>query len=161
MTRVYVPSTLTRLREVVVSGGVGPAPFVAHAVTDALVAAWPDGGDEEYEYAASSAAARTSIGLVGEDDAPRRVVLAVDVGSVGPVGSEDPTAVEIAEVVPFRNIAAVLVDDEAAGDDVAAAAQVWLQAERGDEEAAAVVERTLDHELGWYATQEIPDLLEM
>ncbi len=52
--RVYVPTTPARLRGLLVADGLGPAPFVAHAVTDAVRAALPDGGEEEWEYAASA-----------------------------------------------------------------------------------------------------------
>ena len=158
-TRVYVPSTLTLLRDIVTADGVGPAPFAAHAVTDALRAAYPDGDDEEWEYAAAAAAAQSSLGLLVEGDEPRRVVVAVDVPGVHPVDGGDVTLVEVDEVVPFRRIAAVLADDESAGDAVAEAARVWADAEAGDAEAAAVVEACLDHELGWWATQEISALL--
>ena len=44
--RVYVPSSLSLLRDVVVSGGVGPVPILAHAVTDALREAYAEGGEE-------------------------------------------------------------------------------------------------------------------
>jgi hypothetical protein len=160
MARVFVPSTFAQLRAVVASGGVGPAPFVAHAVTDALRAALADGGEEDWEYAAGSAAAQASIGLLEEHDDPRRVVVAVDASSVLPVVSDDPTTVEVGEAVPFRRVAAVFVDDEAASADVTAAVQAWSAAQQGDPDALAAVERCLDHELGWFATQEIVDLLD-
>ena len=83
-TRVYVPSTLGRLRGIVTGDGIGPAPFAAHAVTPALREAYVEGGDEEWEYAASSAAAQSSLALLHEDDSPRRIVVAVDVESVPP-----------------------------------------------------------------------------
>jgi hypothetical protein len=159
MVRVYVASSLSRLRSLVVSDGVGPAPFIGHAVTDALREAYPDGGDEEWEYAASSAAAQESIGLLSEDQA-RRVVVALDASSVVPFESDDPTTVEVGDVVPLRQIGAVLVDDVGASDDVGAAALAWSAAQQGDAEAVTAVERCVDHELGWYATQEIGDLLD-
>ena len=157
-TRVYVPGTLTLLRDIVLADGIGPAPFTAHAVTAELRRAYPDGGDEEWEYAASSAAAESALALLVEGDPARRVVVAVDVGSVVPVEGDDPTLVTVDEVAPFRRIAAVLVDDEEAAADVSAAVAAREAAERGDPEAAALVERCLDHELGWYATQEIAGL---
>jgi len=55
--RVYVATTWTGLQQIVTADGIGPAPFFGHAVTRALRAAWPDGEDEELEYAATSAAA--------------------------------------------------------------------------------------------------------
>ena len=159
-TRVYVPATATLLRGIVTEDGIGPAPFVAHAVTDRLRAEMPDGGDEEWEYAASASAAQSSLGLLLDEDQPRRVVVAVDAGTVLPVEGDDPTLVSVEEVVPFRRIAAVLVDDEDAEGVVAAARAAWEAAEAGDADAEVVVERCLDHELGWWATQEVGDLLD-
>ncbi len=159
-TRVYVPSTLTRLAGIVASGGIGPAPFAAHAVTEALREAYADGGDEEWEYAASSAAAEAALGLLVEGDPPRRVVVAVDVPSVRPLDDADPTLVEVDEPAPLRLVAAVLVDDEDAEAAVAAAAERLPDALRGEADAVAVVDRCRDIELGWYASQEVLDLVE-
>lgn len=155
-TRIYVPSSLGRLRGIVTADGIGPAPFVAHAVTDALREAYADGGDEEWEYAASTAAAQSSLGMLHDAEPPRRVVLAVDVPSARPAGTVDPTVVEVDDVVPFRRIAAVLVDSEDAEADIAVARDALLA---GSEDAAALEERCLDHELGWWAAQEIGELL--
>jgi hypothetical protein len=157
--RVYVPCTIPLLRDVVASGGVGPAPLLAHAVTDALRAAYSEGGEEEWEYAASTAAAQASLGLLHDGDVMRRVVLAVDVPAVRPADGADPTLVQVDEVVPFRRLAAVLADDEDAESTVAHAASAWRAAGE-DPEADAVVERCLDHELGWYAAQEVAALLD-
>ena len=41
--------------------GIGPAPFVGHAVTPAVREELPDVGEEEWEYAASTAAAQSSL----------------------------------------------------------------------------------------------------
>jgi hypothetical protein len=156
--RVYVPASLSTLADALVSGGVGPQPVVGHAVTDELRAALPDADEELWEYAAMTAAARDSLGILGDQDPPRRVVVAVDATSAAP--TDHPTRVEVDEVVPLRRVAAVHVDDEAAADDVAAARDAWAAAEEGDDEADAVVERCLDRDLGWYATHELPALLE-
>lgn len=156
-TRVYVPTTMRGLRAVVSSDGIGPAPFAAHAVTDAVRTELADGSDEEWEYAAASAAALVSVGLLGDDDPPRRVVVAVDVPSVRAVASDDPTLVEVAEAVPLRRVAAVLADSGAAETDVAAAREAVLEGAAG---ADRLLDRCLDHDLGWWAAQEIGALLE-
>ncbi len=154
--RVYVPTSMAGLRDVVQSDGVGPGPFPAHAVTDALRAELPDAAEEDWEYAASSAAALASVGLLRDDEPARRVVLAVDVPGARRVDVEDLTTVEVDEVVPFRRIAAVLADSEDAEDAVSAA----RDAEHAHSpDAERLLERCLDHELGWWATQEISDLL--
>ena len=155
-TRVYVPSTLGRLRAVVTADGLGPAPFVGHAVTPAVREALADLGEEEGEYAASTAAAQSSLAMLHDDDPARRVVIAVDVPSARPAGTEDPTVVEVDEVVPFRLVGAVLADAADAEDHVAAAREALAA---GATDADRLADRCLDHELGWWAAQEIGDLL--
>lgn len=159
-TRVFVPSSWAGLRGLVTADGIGPAPFFAHAVTEALRAAYPEGSDDEWEYSAMTAAARTSLGLLGEGDPARRVVVAVDADTILPTDDDDPTVVEVGEVVPFRRIAAVLVDAAEVQDLVAEAVARWSDAEAGDAEAERVVDRCLDLDLAWYGAQEIGDLLQ-
>jgi len=130
--RVYVPLTSRGLAELVAAGRLG-GPFRAHAVTPALVDAWPEGDEEEHEYAALAAAGSASRELWGEGDAHRRFVIAADVPAVAPVDDEDPTLVEVAADVPWKNIASAHVDTEDDADE--------------------------DAELAWFATQEIRDLL--
>lgn len=158
-TRVYVPSSWTGLRAIVLADGLGPPPLAGHAVTSGLRDAYAEGGEEEWEYAAMAAAARASLGLLSAEDEPRRVVLALDADTVLPLGADDPTAVEVGEVVPFRRVAAVLVDTPDAGEQVRAATTAWPAAEAGDPDAEALVERCLDRDLAWYATQEVGELL--
>jgi hypothetical protein len=155
-SRIYVPSTLHRLRSIVLGDGIGPAPFVAHAVTPAVREALAEGTEEDWEYAAATAAAQSSIGMLHPDEPARRVVLAVDVASARPAGTVDPTVVEVDEAVPFRLVAAVLADSTDAAADVARARDAF--AHQGAE-AEAAADRCLEHELGWWAAQEIRDLL--
>lgn len=155
--RVYVPSTFSLLQQIFVSGGVGPQPVLGHAVTEAVRSELPDASEEEWEYVALVAAAQDSVGLLAEDDTPRRVVIAVDAAGVR--STDHPTRVELDEVVPVTAIAAVLADDAAAGDDVTAARTAWADAAAGDAGAEAVLERCLDRELGWYGAQEVGQLL--
>ena len=155
-TRVYVPSTLGRLRAIVTADGIGPAPFVGHAVTPVVREELADLGEEEWEYAASTAAAQSSLALLHDDEPARRVVVAVDVPSVRPAGTEDPTVVEVDAVVPFRLVGAVLADAADAEEHVRAARDALAA---GAPDAHRLVERCLDHELGWWAAQEIGDLL--
>ncbi len=156
--RVYVPSTLDGLRAVVLADGIGPAPFLAHAVTEAVRSGLADGGEEEWEYAASSAAALASVGLLGPGETARRVVLAVDVPGARAADEEDPTVVVVDEAVPLRRLAAVLADSADAEGTVAAARDAVRD---GSEDADRLLARCLDHELGWWATQEISALLQI
>lgn len=155
--RVYVPSSLHALRQIVAANELGPGPLSAHAVTSAVRDAYADGGEEEWEYAAASAAGLASVALLSGDEPARRVVVAVDVSRVSQVDSEDPTAVRVDEAVAFRRIAAVLADAVDAEPDVARARDAVASAAS---DADALVERCLTHELGWWATQEIDALLE-
>lgn len=133
--RVYVPITRDGLARALAEGRIA-APFRAHAVTDALVAAWPEGDDEELAYAAMAAAGHASWQLRSADDAPRRYVLAGDVDVVEAVTSDDPTEVAVTADLPWRAVASAHVDL----DDVS--------------------EADLDDaELAWHATQEIPGLV--
>lgn len=154
--RVYLPSSLRSLREILAAKELGPGPYTAHAVTEALRDAYADGGDEEWEYAAASAAGLASVGLLSGDEPARRVVLALDVSHASQVDADDPTAVRIDETVPFRRIAAVLADAVDAEADVARAREALASAAS---DADVLLERCLAHELGWWATQEIGALL--
>jgi Family of unknown function (DUF6912) len=157
VTRVYVASTPSRLRDAVAAGVVGPVPLSANAVTDAVTAELADASEEEWEYAASSAASLASVGMLRDDEPPRRVVLALDVRRTGDGADDDPTVVSIEEELTLDSVAAVLVDT-ADAESVVAAARDAVSA--GDPEADRRLERCLDHELGWWATQEIPTLLD-
>ena len=155
--RVYLPATLPLLRDWVTAGEV-PAGRTAHAVTERLRAEYPEGGDEEWEYAALTSAAQEAVGLLDASAVPRRLVLAVDVPEVQPAAGDDATAVGLPGPVGMRDVAAVHVDSADAEPAVAAARDAWHAAAE-DRDAAA--ERCLDHELGWYAGQEIDEVLRL
>lgn len=144
MTRVFVPSTLAGLAGVATAGGVGPAPFPAFAAAPGAEET------EEGEYDALLAAAEAALALLGPDDRPVRVVLALD-APVAPEGRQG-NEVLVTSVVPLADLAAVHVDTE----DAAAEIQAAVAAPQ-DEDA---VETALAHELAWYAVQEIGDLID-
>jgi hypothetical protein len=166
--RVYVPLTLSGLAEAYKTGELGAGEVVAYAVTPVLREWYLSDDIEELEYAALSRAALASLRLLAADPgAPRRrVVVAVDVpdgaATADPGRGLDPAAlgeVRVAGAVPLAKAAAVHVDAADAKADVTAAAQALEAADRGDDEAQFVVDGAEDHELLWYATQEIPNLL--
>ena len=163
--RVYLPSTLTLLRELLDTGEVGGAPLPAYAVTPALREWYAEGDEEELEYAAMTLAARASVRLLDADpDAVRRrVVVAADVpdDAVLPAAHVDRAAVKVTSPVPLRDVKAVHVDDPEAVPDVTAAADAVIEADLGSEDAAFRMEQADGHELAWYATQEIGALLEL
>jgi hypothetical protein len=166
--RVYIPTTLPGLAEAHKAGELGPAPLDAYAVTPALREWYVSDDIEELEYAALSRAAQASLRLLAGDAAAarRRVVVAVDVPdaavTVDPDRGLDPAAlgaVRLVAAVPLARAAAVHVDAEDAVPDVAAAAEALGAADAGDDDARFVVDGAEDHELLWYATQEIPALI--
>ncbi|MEU6285159.1 hypothetical protein [Streptomyces sp. NPDC047028] len=166
--RVYVPLTLPGLAEAHQTGRLGTGPFVAYAVTPALREWYVSEDTEELEYAALGRAALASLRLLAADAgaARRRVVVAADVpdGAAAPDPERGPDAAEPGEVtvnvsVPLGKAAAVHVDAGDAEADVAAAAGALQAADGGDGDAQSVVEAAEDHELLWYATQEVPNLV--
>lgn len=136
-TRVYLPLTSGALAALLSDGRLD-GPRRAHAVTQALREAWPDGDQEEWEYAALMAAGEDSWAARGPGDRPRRHVVAADVPSVEELGDrEDPTAVQVAADVPWKRVAAAHVD--------------VLDHPDGAEPPA--------DDLAWFATQEVADLV--
>lgn len=161
--RVYLPSTLAKLADVLAAGQVGPAPLTGYAVTPALREWYAEGDTEELEYAAMTAAARASLRLLAADPAapPRRVVLAAEVPErivQWRPGEQERALVQVTAPVRMRQIAAGHVDDEAAADDILAAVKALPAADAGDADAQFTVDGAEGHELLWYATQELGDL---
>lgn len=166
-TRVFVPLTRGDL-QVLARDGVLPPPAggvrAAHASTSALQASWPDGDEEEWEYAALLTAAQESLELVaaaGEAAASaRRRVAVLDVAAT--VASPDPeapeTGVGLPEPLRLDDVDAWHVDDDEAVATVAAAVTAIRQG-AGDDDLVVRLEACLDHDLGWYAPQELDQLL--
>jgi hypothetical protein len=167
--RVYIPTTLAGLAEAYKAGAVGPAPVDAYAVTPSLREWYVSDDLEELEYAALTRAAQASLRLLAvHPGVPRRrVVLVVDVpdkaARYDPDRGLDPAAlgeVRLDQEVPLARAAAVHVDAPDAEPDVSAAAGALGAADAGDDDAQFTVDGAEDHELLWYATQEIPNLIE-
>ncbi|WP_405614603.1 DUF6912 family protein [Streptomyces sp. NBC_00076] len=166
--RVYVPLTLSGLAEAYKTGELGSGPFGAYAVTPALREWYLSDDIEELEYAALNRAALASLRLLAADPdaARRRVVVAVDVpdgtATADPDRALDPAVlgeVRVTGTVRLAKAAAVHVDSDDAEADVAAAAEALAAADDGDDDAQFVVDGAEDHELLWFATQEIPNLV--
>ncbi|GAA4001626.1 hypothetical protein GCM10022232_45200 [Streptomyces plumbiresistens] len=147
---------------------MGSGPFVAYAVTPALREWYLSDDIEELEYAALNRAALGSLRLLAADAGAvrRRVVVAMDVpdgaATSDPGRALDPAAlgeVRVAGGVPLAKAASVHVDAPDAEADVAAAAGALAAADGGDDDAQFVVDGAEDHELLWFATQEIPNLV--
>lgn len=168
--RVYIPSTLSGLAEAYKAGEVGPAPLDAYAVTPSLREWYVSDDIEELEYAALTRAAQASLRqlAVRPDVARRRVVVAVDVDDSAirydPDSGLSKSAlgeVRLTAPVPLAKAASVHVDSDEAEADVSAAADALGAADAGDDDGRFTVDGAEDHELLWYATQEIPGLLDL
>jgi hypothetical protein len=73
----------------------------------------------------------------------------------------DDAVVRIAGPVAIDDVIAAYVDNAAAEADVTAAIAVIDEADLGDEDAELTVGDAQDHDLAWYATQELPFLLDL
>jgi hypothetical protein len=162
--RVYLPVTLSALAELHKTGVIAPAPLTAYAVTPALREWYTEGDSEELEYAALTDAARASLRLLADaPEAPRRrAVVAAEVPdaqAVPVLDGAEPGLVSVTSEIPLGWVASLHVDDPAVVDEVALAVVLLGAAEAGDEDATFTVDGIDDHELLWYARQELPDLL--
>ena len=158
--RLYLPATLPLLAEWLDAGHASPG--LAGAVTPGLREWYREGDAEELEYAAQRLAARMSLELLA--DAPevprRRVVLAVDVPDADVAVIDEPRgAVSVGGATPRSAWASALIDDEEADVVISAAATALGGAAAGDEDASFAVDEADGTELGWYAVQELGDVL--
>lgn len=165
--RVFVPATIGMLRELVADGVLRPVSPTAFALTPALREFYVSGNAEELEYVALLDAARASLRLIaaeleqGGSAPPRRVVVAADVEGAVVRPDLDTAVVRLAQQVPMSAIAAVHIDAPEAEAAVLAAAKVIDAADLGDEDAEFALGDAEDHELAWYAPQELPFFLEL
>ncbi len=97
----------------------------------------------------------------GGKNPPRRVVISADPEDVTLRPDLDHAVVRLSGPVPLDTVAAVHVDTSDAESAVLAAAPVIDDADLGDEDAELALGDAEDHELAWYAPQELPFLLEL
>ncbi|MFJ8967218.1 DUF6912 family protein [Lentzea sp. NPDC102401] len=161
--RVYIPATVPMLRTFVESGELAPVTGTAFALTPALRESYAAGDTEELEYSAMLDAARASLRLLAADEKaePRRAVIAVDVDDVTLRPDLDFSVVKVAGSFTTKDVAAVHLDTAEAEQDVRAAADVIDAADLGDPDAEFALGSAEDHELAWYAAQELPFVLEL
>jgi len=135
----------------------------AFALTPALREAYATGSAEELEYAAMLDAARASLRLIASDPKapPRRVVVSADLDDVTLRPDLDHAVVRLSGPIPIRVVAAVHMDAPDAEPAVRAAVAVIDAADLGDADAEFTLGDAEDHELAWYAPQELPFLLEL
>ena len=179
--RVYVPATIALLRELVAQREIRAVNDTAFAVTPALREAYASGDDEELAEVAMADAARASLRLLAqeresallhaEDDsdadpdysAPvyRRAVIAADVTDTTLRPDLDDAVVRLSGPITYDRIASVHVDLAEAEPQVAKAVDIIDAADLGDPDAEFVLGDAEDHQLAWYAAQELPFLLDL
>ncbi|MGF6883451.1 hypothetical protein ABIA39_004889 [Nocardia sp. GAS34] len=180
--RVYIPATIPMLRTLVADREIRAINDLAFAVTPALREAYASGDDEELAEVAMIEAARAALRLLandreaafmaggdgetgddGPDSSPvyRRAVIAADVTGATLRPNLDDAVVRLSAAVTYKQIASVHVDLAEAEPAVAKAVDVVDAADIGDEDAEFVLGDAEDHQLAWYAPQELPFLLEL
>ena len=161
--RVYIPATVPMLRTFVENGELAPVTGTAFALTPALRESYAAGDTEELEYAAMLDAARASLRLLAGDEKaePRRAVIAVDMDDVTLRPDLDFSVVKVVGSFTTKDVASVHLDTAEAEEDVRAAADVVDAADLGDPDAEFALGSAEDHELAWYAAQELAFVLEL
>lgn len=163
--QVYIPATLAVLQQLVADGAFFPLSGTAFAVTPTLREAYSHGDDDELGEVAMGEAALASLRLLaaadGTDLPARRAVVVADVEGVTARPDLDDAVVRVSDAVSLKDVVAVYVDNAAAESAVKAAVGVVDAADLGDEDAELTVGDVQDHDLAWYATQELPFLLEL
>ncbi|WP_407662901.1 DUF6912 family protein [Mycobacterium tilburgii] len=177
--QVYIPATLSMLQRLVAEGSLWPVNGTTFAVTPALREAYAEGDDDELADVALREATLASLRLLATEDSEaqdggadgagvtrvRRAVLAAEVNP-GEAGATfrpdlDDAVVRLAGPVTIDQVIAAYVDNAEAEPAVQRAIEAIDAADLGDEDADLVVGDAQDHDLAWYANQELPFLLEL
>ena len=143
---------------------VSPVNGTAFAVTPTLRESYAEGDDDELASVALRDAALASLRLLGDDASgqlPRRAVLVADTEGVTARPDLDDSVVRVAGPISLDEVVAAYVDNADAEAAVLAAIEAVDAADLGDEDAELVVGDAQDHDLAWYAPQELPFLLEL
>ena len=137
----------------------------AFAVTPTLREAYAEGDDDELADVALREAALASLRLLaGEgtsDLPPRRAVVVAEVEGATARPDLDDAVVRLSAPIAFTDVIAVYVDNADAEQAVVPAIEAVDAADLGDEDAEFIVGDAQDHDLAWYAAQEVPFLIEL
>ncbi|MEU6246279.1 hypothetical protein [Glycomyces sp. NPDC047010] len=147
MARIYVPASVSMLRELVGTGELKPVSAV-HTVTSWLRREAPGADEEDLEYTAFADAALAALPLLA-GGVPRRIVVSADVPDDRVAEHAEGTGADFDGDVKLKRVAAVHADDADAAEEVARA----LAAEEPDLDAVEA------HVLDWYAPSEVQDFL--
>jgi hypothetical protein len=163
--RVYIPATLTMLQQLVADGSMHARSGTAFAVTPKLRESYFEGDEDELGEVALREAALASLRLLAAEGAAglplRRAVLVAEVDGVTARPDLDDAVVRLAGPVGMADVVAAYLDNAAAESAVSDAVEVIDSADLGDEDAEFTVGDAQDHDLAWYASQELPFLLDL
>src|ERR1700743_2417724 len=163
--RIYIPATLAMLQQLVADGSLWPVNGTAFAVTPRLREAYAEGDDDELAEVALREAALASLRLLAGGGAgdvrPRRAVLGVAGTAAAHRPDLDDAVVRLDAPITMDQVVAAYVDNAGAEPAVTAAIEAIDAADLGDEDADLIVGDAQDHDLAWYATQELPFLLDL
>ena len=152
------------LQRLVADRSVRPVNGTAFAVTHTLRESYAEGDDDELAEVALRDAALASLRLLDDDASglpSRRAVLVADVEDVTARPDLDDAVVRLAGPIALDDVIAAYVDNAEAEPAVLAAIEAVDAADLGDEDAELIVGDAQDHDLAWYAPQELPFLLEL
>jgi hypothetical protein len=155
------------LQTLVADRSISPLNGTAFAVTPALRESYSDGDEDELAEVALREAALASLRLLADaDEGPsglpaRRTVLVAEVESATARPDLDDAVVRLSGPVGYDEVLAAYVDNQGAETAVRAAIDAVDAADLGDEDAELTVGDAQDHDLAWYATQELPFLLDL
>ena len=163
--RVYIPATVAMLQQLVADGSMHALSGTAFAVTPTLREAYAEGDDDELADVALREAALASLRLLaGEgtsDLPPRRAVVVAEVEGATARPDLDDAVVRLSAPIAFTDVIAAYVDNADAEQAVLPAIEAVDAADLGDEDAEFIVGDAQDHDLAWYAAQELPFLIEL
>jgi hypothetical protein len=163
--RVYVPATLAMLQELVAGRSLHARNGTAFAVTPTLREAYAEGDDDELADVALRDAALASLRLLaGEGTSnlpPRRAVVVAEVEDATARPDLDDAVVRLPGLIGYDDVIAAYVDNADAEPHVLPAIEAVDAADLGDDDAEFIVGDAQDHDLAWYAPQELPFLLEL
>jgi hypothetical protein len=137
----------------------------AFAVTPTLREAYAEGDDDELGDVALRDAALASLRLLAGEGIsslpPRRAVVVAEVEGAAARPDLDDAVVRLSEPIAYDQVIAAYVDNADAEPAVVPAIEAVDAADLGDEDAEFIVGDAQDHDLAWYAPQELPFLLEL
>ena len=154
------------LQQLVADRSMRPVNATAFAVTPTLRESYAEGDDDELADVALRDAALASLRLLAADDQepglpPRRgVVVVAEVDGATARPDLDDAVVRLQTGVTIDEVIAAYVDNADAESAVRAAIEAVDAADLGDEDSELIVGDAQDHDLAWYAPQELAFLVE-